>query len=166
MDLINDSHITGTMIHYESICKRKLWLHLNRIDYENYDEKVLIGKALHEKNMTEEIELENIKMDGIEGEYIIEYKKTDLKLKSSKMQLLFYIYELEKRGVFLKGKLIFEENIEQSEKEIIVEMNDFYRKEIEKSIKNIEKIKLLESPPRFKKIKNCKNCAFRDFCFA
>lgn len=39
--------MTGTLINYYYVCKRKCWLFYNKINLEDNSEDVRIGKVLH-----------------------------------------------------------------------------------------------------------------------
>ena len=73
--------ITGIMIYYYFVCKRKLWYFLNQINMEQNSELVSIGKILDEttyKNEKKGILIDNtINIDFIEnGAILHEIKKT------------------------------------------------------------------------------------------
>lgn len=72
------NNITGTIINYYIHCKRQCYLHYHRINLEDESGLVKIGKALHERHNTEEIEIDNIKLDKIKGEFVTEIKKVML----------------------------------------------------------------------------------------
>jgi hypothetical protein len=40
------SLITGTLVHYYVTCKREAWLYSRRIHADQWDENILMGKAL------------------------------------------------------------------------------------------------------------------------
>ena len=44
-----EKEITGVMIYYYEVCKRKLWYFYNEIQMEQGNEDVLIGKAIDEE---------------------------------------------------------------------------------------------------------------------
>lgn len=98
-------NITGTLINYYVHCKRQCYLFYNKIEMEDESELVRIGKALHEEKKTEEISIENIKIDKIKGDYLIELKKSDADLEAAKAQVLYYLYVLKSKGIIKKVKL-------------------------------------------------------------
>lgn len=101
------NNITGTIINYYIHCKRQCYLHYHRINLEDESSLVKIGKALHERHHTEEIEIDNIKLDKIQGEFVTEIKKSDTDFNAGRFQLLFYLKKLKDKGVIKKGRLIF-----------------------------------------------------------
>ena len=40
--------VTGTLVHYYVTCKREAWLYSRRIHADQWDENILMGKALAE----------------------------------------------------------------------------------------------------------------------
>ena len=74
-------NITGIMIYYYFICKKKLWYFINQINMEQNSELVAIGKILDEdsyKKEKKEILIDNtINIDFIKnGAVLHEVKKT------------------------------------------------------------------------------------------
>lgn len=61
--------ITGTILNYFMVCRRKLWLFAHGITMEQESDLVYEGKLIHESSYPErnpnyeEIELEGIKVD-------------------------------------------------------------------------------------------------------
>ena len=47
-------NITGGMINYYFICKRKLWFFANYVELENENADVAIGKVIDESRFTQE----------------------------------------------------------------------------------------------------------------
>ena len=47
---MTDKRITGVMIYYYFVCKRKLWYFCHEINMESENENVQLGKLLDEKN--------------------------------------------------------------------------------------------------------------------
>ena len=100
----------GVKINYYYICKRKLWLFSKGISFENYNERVLQGKIVHEnsykREKNKEIEIDgNIKLDIIDKNFVREVKISSKMEKSDRMQLLYYLYYLKSIGINRKGKI-------------------------------------------------------------
>ena len=103
--------ITGTIVNYYIHCKRQCYMHYHKINLEDESELVKIGKAVHEEKNTEEISIENIKLDKIGKEYLVEIKKSDADLEASEMQVLYYLFKLKEKGIIKKGKIeVIEKN--------------------------------------------------------
>lgn len=72
----SEKFLTGTIINYFIHCKRQCWLFAHRINLEENSELVKIGRAIHADKQTQEIEIDNIKIDKISDEYLTEIKKS------------------------------------------------------------------------------------------
>jgi CRISPR-associated exonuclease Cas4 len=63
---ISDLKIRGTEVAYYIICKRKLWLFCNSIDFERFSEYVELGKIISEtffkREKMKEVEIDNFKI--------------------------------------------------------------------------------------------------------
>ena len=134
--------ITGIMIYYYFVCKRKLWYFINQINMEQNSELVSIGKILDEdsyKNEKKGILIDNtINIDFIKnGATLHEVKKTKSIEEAGIWQIKYYMYYLEEKGVKnIKAKIDYP--LLRETKEIILENED--RKILKNIIKNIEEI--------------------------
>ncbi len=151
--------ITGTLIKNFFHCKRQAYLFYYGLNF--YNETVKLGEAMHEE-VADEIQIDNIKIDKIKDDFVVEFKKTMSNEEGSKYQLLYYLYILKEKGIFLKGLL---EDLTTGKKEIIV-----LTKENEEKLKNtIKEIEILinnEKAPERKNLKTeCKRCSFLDYCW-
>lgn len=109
---------------------------------------------------------ENMKIDLIKksNEYLLigEVKKSSKYELSSKMQLAFYLKKLKELGLETKGELL----IPKERKIIKVELTEDLENEIDNAIEEIKKIIVLDKPPKLQKIRFCKKCAYREFCWS
>jgi len=161
------SLIGGTLVHYYVTCKREAWLYSRHIYADQLDENIAMGRALSEikeKNFNNFL-FSNIKFDKIgkqKGHYLItEYKKTLKNPEGAKAQLLFYMYIL-KNSLNLKqinGKIITGKEV------IFVEGNEENMKKMENLLNEMAIFLEQESPPPFKKIKFCKLCGYKNYCY-
>nr|WP_052293480.1 Dna2/Cas4 domain-containing protein [Methanothermus fervidus] len=46
--------VTGVMVQYYMVCKRKLWFFANQINMNYDNDDILIGRLLHEKSFSRE----------------------------------------------------------------------------------------------------------------
>ena len=158
---------TGVMIYYYEVCKRKLWYFYNEIQMEQGNEDVLIGKAIDEetyKRDKKHINIDNIiNIDFIRSKGVLhEVKKSNKIEDASILQVKYYLYFLQKRGVYnIKGKIDYP-LLKQS---IDVELLDEDVKYIEEILINIKNIVKASNPPNLDKKKICKVCAYYDLCF-
>ena len=159
--------ITGIMIYYYFVCKRKLWYFLNQINMEQNSELVSIGKILDETTYKKEkkgILIDNtINVDFIEnGAILHEVKKTKSIESASIWQIKYYMYYLSEKGI---------ENIQaeinypllRKTEQIILEEND--RKILMTVTQEIEELQKSEKIPEKINSKICKNCAYFDLCY-
>ncbi len=159
--------ITGTLINYYTTCKREAWLYSRRIHADQWDENILMGKALSEikEEQLQNFPFSHLKFDKIgkqRGHYLItEYKKSMKNPDAAKMQLLFYMYQL-KTSLKLKeinGKVI------SGKKVIYVEGNEENLKKIDELIAEISEFLNTPKAPPFEENRFCKNCGYRDYCY-
>ena len=162
--------ITGTIINYYFHCKRQCYLFANRVNLEDNSENVRIGKILHEirakDNKDTEIKYENIVLDKVSAKYIEEYKKGDADTEAARMQLIFYLKQLEEKGIIKEGKLIYDEkNKKDGKKTEIVKLDESNINKLNKCLEDIEKLINQDKVPDVEKNKKCKRCAYYDYCY-
>lgn len=159
--------ITGVMIYYYEVCKRKLWYFYHEIQMEDGNENVAIGKVLDEetyKRDKKHINIDNIiNIDFIRSKSILhEVKKSKKIEEASILQVKYYLYFLKERGVDkIKGKIdypLLKQNID-------IELTEYDILNIENILDNIEKIVKSYNPPELDKKTICKSCAYYDLCF-
>jgi len=165
--MFDPSLLNGTLIHYYSTCPREAWLYSRRIHADQYDENILMGKALAEikEEQLHTFAFSNLKFDKIgkqRGHYLVtEYKKSMSNPKGAKMQLLFYMWQL-KTSLKLKeinGKVI------SGRKVLYIEGNETNMKLMDELIIEISEFLSQPTPPLFEQIKFCKGCGYRDYCY-
>ena len=162
-----DKDITGLMVYYYEVCKRKLWYFTNDIQLEENNSNVILGKLLEENSYTRDEKKINIdgviNIDFIRSKKILhEIKKSNSIEPASILQIQYYLYYLEKKGlVGLKGILdypLLKQTVE-------VNLSDSDRENLENIIIGIKEILRKESPPTLEKKNICKKCAYFDLCF-
>ena len=162
-----DKDITGLMVYYYEVCKRKLWYFTNDIQLEENNSNVILGKLLEENTYTRDEKKINIdgviNIDFIRSKKILhEIKKSNSIEPASILQVQYYLYYLEKKGlVGLKGILdypLLKQTVE-------VNLTDSDRENLENIIIGIKEILRKESPPILEKKNICKKCAYFDLCF-
>ncbi|NNU92987.1 CRISPR-associated protein Cas4 [Geobacillus sp. NFOSA3] len=159
--------VSGVQMHYYKVCKRKLWLFSKGIALEEEHDRVVEGKILHERAYPRLDEREilvdsTFKLDALDGEYIREIKISSKMADADRFQMLYYLYELKKRGIIKKGLISYTK--ERKTEEVILTEKD--EKEIEKAIGEIYRVLQLHSPPPLKKLTYCPKCAYYEFCYA
>jgi CRISPR-associated exonuclease Cas4 len=167
---ISDLKIRGTEVAYYIICKRKLWLFCNSIDFERFSEYVELGKIISEtffkREKMKEVEIDNFKIDfiKIKDEVIVNEVKKSRSLEEAHIwQTKFYIYNLQKLGINCKRGII---HYPKLLKKIEIELTEEEKIKIEEAILNINEIKKLSKPPHIELKNYCKKCAYYEFCFS
>lgn len=156
------------MVNYYFHCQRQCYLAGNRLNLEDNSELVKIGKAMHETKLMgdkTEISVENVKIDKIQGDYLIEYKKSNSDLIAAKWQVYFYLYILKQKGIEKKGKLICYEKCNKSPKTLELELTSEIELEILLIQEKINNLITLKRPPIAVSKLICKKCAYYSYCF-
>jgi len=162
-----DKDITGLMVYYYEVCKRKLWYFVNEIQLEENNSNVILGKLLEENTYTRDEKKINIdgviNIDFIRSKKVLhEIKKSNSIEPASLLQVQYYLYYLEKKGLIgLKGILdypLLKQTVE-------VNLTDEDRENLDNIIIGIKEILRKESPPALEKKGICKKCAYFDLCF-
>lgn len=160
--------INGTIINYYFHCKRQCYLFSNRINLEDNSEDVRTGKILHEiRAKTEqntEIQYDNMVLDKMTKEYVEEFKKSDADIQAAKMQLLFYLKNLEDKGIKKEGKLVFYEKNKKERVQKVI-LNEETKKELKKCVKQMEELIQSKQVPEVIQKPTCKRCAYYDYCY-
>lgn len=164
---IVEERITGVMIYYYFVCKRKLWYFMNEINMETENENVLLGKLLDESSYKKDdkhINIDNvINIDFIrEHRELHEVKKSRAIEEAGIWQVKYYLYYLKKRGVSdLKAKIDYP----LIKKNLVVELTGEDEIRLEEIIREIIDIRHQLLPPEFEAKKICNKCAYHDLCF-
>ena len=159
--------ITGVMIYYYKVCLRKLWYFYHEINMEQENENVQIGKILDEetyKRDEKHINIDNvINIDFIRSQGTLhEIKKSKKIEEASILQLKYYLYYLNKRGVSgIKARIDYP----LLKKTMEVELSEADKNEIDQILDTIIKIVNSDIPPQLQKKSICKSCAYCDLCF-
>ena len=166
---MEDFKVTGTYIWYYCICKREVWLLAHGIEADQQDDNMQMGNAIHEasyKRESKEIEFADSKFDVISrknGKLVVgEMKKSSRYIESAKMQLLFYLLELEDAGIHAEGELLFPE---EKRKETVI-LDDESKEKLKEVTEGIGNIVDMSLPQPANHIKYCKKCAYSEFCWS
>lgn len=161
--------IIGIYIASYFVCKRELWFMAHEITPDQDDPFLEIGRSIEEnfyKRESKFYDLGDMKIDLVkkEGEnvFICEVKKSSRYQKSMIMQVAFYLLKFKESGVLVKGEIL----IPKERKKINVELTEQIENEILKAILDIEKIILMDNPPKEGRNKFCFHCAYREFCWS
>ncbi|MCL1633002.1 CRISPR-associated protein Cas4 [Sporolactobacillus sp. CPB3-1] len=157
----------GLHIQYYIVCKRKLWLYSKNLGVELDSDRIVEGAILHDRAYRQikerDIHIDNqLQIDAMDKHYVREVKNSSKMNQSDHWQLLYYLYELKKRGVEKKGLIQYTK--ERKNEEVELTQSDIER--LEQMTKEIEGIIHQPHPPKLVKKRYCRNCAYYDFCFA
>ena len=159
--------VSGLMINYYFVCKRKLWCLAKNINFEETNENVQLGKLIDENSYsyeTRQIMIENtVNIDFIRKWKVVhEVKKSKAIEESAIWQVKYYIYFLKKRGIDIEKGIIDYPEIKER-KEILFSNED--ERKIEEILLEIEKICSREKAPKVINEKICKKCSYYEFCY-
>ncbi len=161
--------ITGTYIWYYCICRREVWLLSRGITADQEDTNVEIGRFLHEQSYArekKEIEFNGMKFDIVkrkDGQLVIgEIKKSSKFIESARMQLLYYLHELERNGLRVTRMLMVPEEKLREE----VKLDEGTKNQLNKVIEDIWNIVCSDKPPEAVRNHYCPNCAYAEMCWA
>lgn len=158
--------ITGMMVYYYNVCKRKLWFFSNEINMEDCSEDVKIGALLDQKSYSREdkhINIDNvINIDFFGNENILnEIKKSNKIEEATIWQVKYYLYYLKQRGVVITAKIDYP----LLKKNVYVELTDEDEINIEGMLQDIESITGSDTAPDKLQSGICKKCAYYDLCY-
>ena len=157
--------ITGMMIYYYFVCKRKLWYFCHDIHMESQNADVQIGKFLDESCYGREdkhLNIDNvINIDYItEMNILHEIKKSPSVEEASVWQVKYYLFYLKQRGVVLQGRIDYP----TIKKSVDIVLTDRDEAELERIVEEIKTMNQMIKPPEFIKNPLCNKCAYKDLC--
>lgn len=169
--VLDTTGVTGVMVSYYFVCKRKLWFFSKDVDMEQIQPTVdlIVGKLLDAQNFKRErirgIQIEDCVIDFISfGEEIIvhETKKSKKFEEAHIWQIKFYIHTLRKHGVEVsKGVIHYPRQMRKVE----VNFSSEDGEKIERAIRGINSVVSLRSPPAPLNRPFCRNCSYYDLCY-
>lgn len=158
--------IRGTLINYYLHCKRQCYLFAHNIKAEHTSDLVKIGKYYHQEFEAEAEDeadkfLNGVKVDKIQGDYVIEFKKSKADEQAAEWQLLFYLWKLKEVGIFKKGKLKYKEN--RNDREVL--LTPAREQQLQQMIQEIEHLISSDRIPPVINKQKCRKCAYYEFCY-
>ncbi len=162
-----ETRITGVMIYYYFVCKRKLWYFTHEINMESENENVMLGKLLDESSYQRDdkhINIDNvINIDFIkEHKELHEVKKSRSIEEAGIWQVKYYLYYLKQRGADgFKARIDYP----LIKKNLVVELTQEDEERLGEIIREICLLIEKEFPPQFQAVKICNKCAYHDLCF-
>lgn len=160
-------NITGVMVYYYFVCKRKLWYFSKGINMEFNSELVGMGKLIDENSYGREKKSilinEIINIDFLKDWKVIHEVKKSRKIDiASKWQLKYYIWVLRNNGVDIE-KGILDYPVLRKREEIYLTKED--EEELLFILDDIQNIIELDMPPEIIGKKTCKKCAYYELCY-
>ncbi len=159
--------VTGVMVYYYFVCKRKLWYFSNDLNMEFNSELVGIGKLIDETSYSREKKNilidETISIDFLKDWKIVHEVKKSRKIdEAAKWQLKYYMWVLKNKGVDIE-KGILDYPLLRKREEII--LNEQEELELKSVIEDIQKIISSKLPPNTINKRVCKKCAYYELCY-
>ncbi len=157
---------TGTEVGYFFICRKKLWWFHHGIEMERENDRVKMGKRVHENSYNrqkKEISIDGkIVLDWQADGVIHEVKLSDKMEAAHEFQLLYYLYYLKVKGVEnLRGQIDYPK-LRQTQ---TIELTAEKEAELETALTEMEKITAAEKPPEVELMKICQSCSYAELCW-
>lgn len=171
MEALDLTTVSGVMISYYFICKRKLWFFAKNIDMEqsNPTTELIVGKLLDftsfKREKHKEITIENCVLDFItyQGKLIVHETKKSKKLEEAHIwQIKYYMFILQKYGLDASYGIIHYPKL-MRKVEVSFEKDD--KEKIRNALAEIEDILKQEVPPPVLNKSFCKRCAYYELCY-
>jgi CRISPR-associated exonuclease Cas4 len=166
---MNENHtkFTGTEVGYYFICRKKLWWFHHGIEMERENNRVKLGKVVHENSYgrrKKEISIDNkIVLDWQSDGVIHEVKLSDKMEQAHEFQLLYYIYYLKQKGIEnLTGQIDYPK-LRQTQ---TVELTAEKEADLENALREMEQITDAENPPEVEYMKICNSCSYSELCWS
>ncbi|WP_258712639.1 CRISPR-associated protein Cas4 [Stygiolobus caldivivus] len=126
------------------------------------DRRLEYGRAVHKVHSDETfLIMEGMRVDSYNTEtgVVVEVKCSSKHLESARAQLRYYLYRLKEVGVKAVGVVrVPDEGVEERLEEVD-------EGKVLEDIKRVKAIVALERPPEKVRVKYCKRCAYREFCW-
>jgi len=158
----------GLEVNYLVVCPRKLWLYAHHLRMEPLSDRVSLGALLHEtaypRLPRRELLIDSlIKVDFVEGaDKVLEIKYSRKMEEAARLQLLYYLYYLKRRGV--EG-LIGEIRFPRERRKIQVELTMEGERAVEEALRRVAQVKALPEPPQAEWSPICRICAYAELCW-
>jgi CRISPR-associated exonuclease Cas4 len=157
---------TGTEVGYYFICPKKLWWFAHGVQMEQENDRVRMGKLVHEESYArrkKELNIDNrIVLDWREDGIIHEVKLTDKMESAHEMQLLYYLYYLKLKGVEnLRGQIDYPKLRETR----MVELTPEREAQIREALAQMKLIVRARRAPEVGWMKICRSCSYAELCW-
>jgi CRISPR-associated exonuclease Cas4 len=160
-------HVTGVMMQYYHVCERELWFESRDIEIDRNNPTVVRGTHVDETAYGDK--RRNLSIDGtiapdlLDDGRIVEVKPSSTLVEPARMQLLYYLWYLDRvAGVEKEGVLAHP----KERKRESVELTDEAVEQVEEAIRGIHEVVRQDSPPPAEEKPYCESCAYHDFCWS
>ena len=158
---------TGTEVGYYFICRKKLWWFHNGIEMEQENDRVKLGKLVHETSYgrkKKEVSIDGkIVLDWNEDGVIHEVKLTNKMESAHEFQLLYYLFYLKGKGIEnLTGQIDYPK-LKQTQK---IELTDEKEAKLIEALNDMENIISQKTAPEVEYMPICKNCSYAELCWS
>jgi CRISPR-associated exonuclease Cas4 len=157
---------TGTEVGYYFICKKKLWWFAHGVEMEHTNDRVKMGKLVHEESYArrrKELNIDDrIVLDWREDNVIHEVKLTDSMEDAHEMQLLYYLYYLKCKGVEgLRGQIDYPKLRETK----TVELTEEKERVLVQALEEMQRIVGSGHAPEVDWMRICAKCSYAELCW-
>ncbi len=164
---MTNKEVTGIMVYYYYVCKKKLWYFLHEIRMENDNQNVKLGKILDENSYVRDnkhVMIDGvINIDFLRGNHVIhEVKKSKSIEEAGIMQVKYYLYYLYNKGL---TDMFAKIDYPLLKKSISVELNDEDFAILDKVVEEIVDMGNSYNIVQVSQKAICKKCAYYDLCY-
>ncbi len=148
-------------------CPREAWFEYHSIGSDQDHEYLALGRLVHEtsyQRSRKEIFVDQLlKIDLFRGELLAEVKKSSRHIEAARLQLAYYLYYLKhEKGLEFEGILLFPKERKTEKVQLTPELEE----KIELLLDEMRPLLMADKPPTAKRIKYCRSCSFRDYCWS
>ena len=161
--------IGGSILESYLVCKRQAWLGYHAIEGDCDNDYLKQGNYIHQESYKKYQKGKNnigYPLDTIqykEGKLIVgEVKKSSHCINSAKLQLAYYLYQLNNEGLEAEGMLQFPEE----KKTVTVILTENLKQEVMQTLNEVEKLVSQKLPPKAEWKRVCEHCSYCESCWA
>ncbi|GIV22465.1 MAG: CRISPR-associated protein Cas4 [Bacteroidia bacterium] len=162
--------IAGHEVESFAACPRQYWFLSRGLRMEPFSELVQDGRLVSETAYPawpasrKQVRIGRLKIDGLDPHHkrLYEVKRAARLVQAHRMQLLFYLWVLEKLGwEGFQGVLLYP----REKKRIEVLLTPEGRVAVTKLLRALVAVRRAKQPPPLQKKPFCKHCAYKDLCW-
>ncbi len=158
--------ITGLMVQYYHVCKRELWFMSRGIDIDRDTANIQRGSHVDETSYRDNRRSftidGRISLDVLDDGDIMEVKVSSALEEPPRMQLLYYLWYLDRiHGVEKSGVLAYPKERTRE----AVELDQENAHKLESTLVGILDVVEADSPPPLKRKPYCDSCLYQDICW-